>query len=81
MFGVSTGALSDPMAVASWNENWPYFLLAAFFSTPLLSRMLGGVKQGRLYHIAKALIYMGLLTLAVSYLAMGVHNPFIYFNF
>ena len=81
MFGIGHTGLYDPLAVSVWMENWPYYLLAAFFSTPFLGMALRKMKQGTAYHILRAAVYGALLMLAVSYLAMGVHNPFIYFNF
>ena len=57
----------------------------ALLATPLLPRALRKLTAGReerpLVAIGQAALYMLLLVLSVSYLAMGSHNPFIYFNF
>ena len=81
MFGFRQAPVYNALAQSLWNEKWPYFLLAAIFSTPAMGAALKRVKQGTAYHIVRSLVYALLLLLAASYLAMGVYNPFIYFNF
>ena len=75
------GAAPDLTAAFYWQEYWPLFLAAAFFSTPLLRRLLGRFHPGTALEIGRALLYMLLFVISVSYLAMGAHNPFIYFTF
>ena len=75
------GAAPDLMAAFYWQEYWPLFLAAAFFSTPLLRRLLARFHPGTALEIGRALLYMLLFVISVSYLAMGAHNPFIYFTF
>lgn len=75
------GAVPDLTAAFYWEEYGPLFVLAAFFSTPLLKNALARIGQGRGWPVVRALVYTLLLLLCVSYLAMGAHNPFIYFTF
>ena len=75
------GAAPDLTAAFYWQEFWPLFLAAAFFSTPLLRRLLARFHPGTALEIGRALLYMLLFVISVSYLAMGAHNPFIYFTF
>ena len=75
------GAAPDLTAAFYWQESWPLFLAAAFFSTPLLRKLLGRLRPGTALEIGRALLYMLLFAVSVSYLAMGAHNPFIYFTF
>ena len=75
------GAAPDLTAAFYWQEYWPLFLAAAFFSTPLLRRLLARLRPGTALEIGRALLYMLLFVISVSSLAMGAHNPFIYFTF
>ncbi len=63
------------------------FVIAAILATPLLPKVLSAV-QSKLsnrallvWDVLATCVYMLLFFLSVSYLAMGAHNPFIYFNF
>lgn len=84
MFGIGTAGSGDT-ALFLLEEYWPFLLTAALLSTPLLptaiSRLRDGVKHAVLYDAVKAALFLALLLLSVSYLAMGAHNPFIYFTF
>lgn len=75
------GAAPDLTAAFYWEEYAPLFLAAALFSTPLLRSVLGRLRPGKMLEIGRALLYMLLLGISVSYLTMGAHNPFIYFTF
>ena len=84
MLGI--GAASAPgMALSLLRENGIFLVLGVLFSTPLVStglKKLGSGREGKpLWNVAEAACYLLLLVLSVSYLAMGSHNPFIYFNF
>ena len=81
MFGLGAACLWDPQASFLLQEYGIYYLLSAIFSTPLPGMLTGKLKKNTLYHVAKACVYMALLMIAVSYLLMDAHNPFIYFNF
>lgn len=63
------------------SEYWPFFLLGAFSATPAWSTLAGRLPQNPFTQVIKTAGYMLVLLLSISYLAMGTHNPFIYFNF
>ena len=81
MFGLTAVPACDAQALFLLSEYWPFYAMGAFFATPLWRKAADRIPQGPVREIAKAAVCMGLLLLSVSYLAMGAHNPFIYFNF
>ena len=84
MLGIRAAA---PSALAGFlfRESWAFLAAGVLFSTPLASRGLAKLRAGRedkpLLILGETALYLLLLVLCVSYLAMGSHNPFIYFNF
>ena len=84
MLGIATGGTGD-LTVFLLRERWIYLALGLVFSAPFVSEGLRKLWSGRedrpLWALGKAAGYLLLLLLSVSYLAMGAHNPFIYFNF
>ena len=78
---LGSGAAPDLTAAFYWTEYRPIFLLAAFFSTPLLKSALSRLPGGAWREVLRAVCMLALLLVSVSYLVMGAHNPFIYFNF
>ena len=84
MLGIHAAA---PSAQAGFlfRESWIFLAAGVLFSTPLASRAAAKLRAGRedkpLLILGETAVYMLLLVLSVSYLAMGSHNPFIYFNF
>ena len=84
MLGIGTAGSAD-LTIFLLRENWVFLALGLLFSTPLVSKTLGALWAGReekpLWALGKTAGYMLLLLLSVSYLAMGAHNPFIYFHF
>lgn len=64
-----------------------FFVLAVFMSTPLFKMIidkLGLVKNKvvkNAFDVGKAIMVIMLFVMDLSYLIMGYHNPFIYFNF
>ena len=84
MLGIRAAA---PSALAGFllRESWVFLAAGVLFSTPLASRGLAKLRAGRedkpLLILGETALYLLLLVLCVSYLAMGSHNPFIYFNF
>ena len=84
MLGIRAAA---PSAQAGFlfRESWVFLAAGVLFSTPLASRAVAKLRAGRedkpLLILGETALYLLLLVLSVSYLAMGSHNPFIYFNF
>ena len=74
-------AAPDPVAAFHWNETRWVLLLAAIFATPLWPRAEEKLPRGTAGSLIRAAVYTLVLLVSVSYLAMGAHNPFIYFNF
>ncbi len=84
MLGIRT--VSSPAEAGFlFRESWVFLAAGIFFSTPLASRLVTKLRTGRedqpLFSLGEAAVYLLLLVLCVSYLAMGSHNPFIYFTF
>ena len=63
------------------SENWHFYLLGIFAATPAWSRIIGKLPRNPGTQLLKTAGYLLILILSISYLAMGAHNPFIYFNF
>ena len=85
MLGIGATGLTDGMTGFMLRE-YRYCLIAAvILSTPILRRVLERIKerygQSPLFNMGKAIICMSALVISLSYLAMGMYNPFIYFNF
>ena len=81
MLGIGAAGLCDSAAVYAITEYWAFYLASAFFSTPLSALILKRLNKSISYRYAEAIVYMLLLIISVSFLVMGSHNPFIYFNF
>ena len=81
MFGIGSLGFWDTYSAFILQEYGIYFLIAALFSTPIPSTLIGKLQKNAVYDLAKACIYILMLLIAVSYLLMNAHNPFIYFNF
>lgn len=61
-----------------------YLVLGILFSTPILKKLeekAGNTKAAAVQRIAVPVIYGIIFLWAVSFLILGAHNPFIYFNF
>lgn len=84
MLGIGTAGTGD-LTIFLLRERWIYLVLGMVLSTPFCSGALRRLWAGRedkpLWALGRAAGYLLLLILSVSYLAMGAHNPFIYFNF
>ena len=74
-------ASADPVAAFYWNETRWVLLLAALFAVPLWPRAEAKLPRNVPGQLLRAAVYTLVLLVSVSYLAMGAHNPFIYFNF
>lgn len=86
MFGAGGAALWDNQAAFHLREYAAFFFAAFVFSAPVVPALRGwAAKKSRLLYRAGQVLapaaYFGIFLLAVSYLVMGAHNPFIYFNF
>ena len=84
MLGIGTAGSGD-LALFLLRERWIYLALGLLLSTPLCANALRKLWAGRedkpIWAVGRAAGFLLLLILSVSYLAMGAHNPFIYFNF
>ena len=56
-------------------------LISTPFCAKALRKLWAGREDKPLWAVGRAAGFLLLLILSVSYLAMGAHNPFIYFNF
>lgn len=83
MFGVSGNLLVDGNAFFYAREYIVLFTISAFCATPAVKKFgeYFADKNKVLYAAGGTLGYMALFIFAISYLVMGSHNPFIYFNF
>ena len=81
MFGIGSLGLWDTYSAFILQEYGIYLLVVALFSTPIPITLIGKLQKNAVYDLAKACIYILMLLIAVSYLLMNAHNPFIYFNF
>ncbi len=84
MLGLGAAGAADP-ARFLFSESWVFLAAGAVLATPLIPRALRKLTAGRedrpLVAVGRAALYLLLLALSVSFLAMGSHNPFIYFTF
>ena len=81
MLPFSGAPLYNAEGLFYFSEYWPFYLLGLFAATPAWSKLVGKLPQGPLTQILKTAGYLLILLLSASYLVMGAHNPFIYFNF
>lgn len=81
MFHVGAVGVWDALSAFTVREYGVYFLMAALFSTPVPAMLMGKLGDNTLCHLVKTGIYMMIFLVAVSFLLMNAHNPFIYFNF
>ena len=87
MFGAKNNSLFCDNTIMSLREYWFFFLAAILCSTTFFKWLkekidTRGSKPIKMaVNMASVGVYMFLLMWAVSYLILGAHNPFIYFNF
>lgn len=86
MFGISGNLIFDSMVVRYYNQYKCFLLMAIILSTPLCCHITGYFTKHcpRIACILDYLsipLYIFLLFWSVSYIMIGSHNPFIYFNF
>ena len=61
-----------------------YIFLGFFFATPVMKILIGKIGKTRaaaIWNAAEGVLYAFVFLWAVSFLVLGAHNPFIYFNF
>jgi D-alanyl-lipoteichoic acid acyltransferase DltB (MBOAT superfamily) len=87
MFGLNGNPFSDSQATFYFNEYLVLLLAALLFSFPVVRWIKQKLKnkfgENMLHKLEYSVpvVYMALFILAISYLILGAHNPFIYFNF
>ncbi|MEE0110456.1 MAG: MBOAT family protein [Oscillospiraceae bacterium] len=86
MAGLTSNGFMDDMVVRTFQQYRYFFLGAAVCSAPVVktAKERLALRCPRVSAAAEALsvpLYLFLLLWAVSYIMMGSHNPFIYFNF
>lgn len=81
MFGIGASAFADDGALLILREYGRFFLLAAFFSTPVAAHWKECHADSAWMEYVKPAVYLLLLVLCASFLAMNANNPFLYFNF
>ena len=86
MAGLTGSGFTGDMVVRTWLQYRWFFLGAVVWSAPVLPWLKEKLCRGRngletgLAYLAVP-VYLFLLIWSVSYIMMGSHNPFIYFNF
>lgn len=85
MLALNGNAWFDAKTVLYLHETWLFLLVSILLSMPLLDWLKGRLaKRPVLFKAAAVLMpwwYLFLFLLSVSYIEVGSHNPFIYFNF
>ncbi len=85
MMGMHGNLFSPDWAVIyNWNEYGFFMIVAVIFSTPIakvIREKIISSRAYRLFSIAEPLVYAIVFLWAVSFLILGAHNPFLYFNF
>ena len=86
MMGMTGNSFTSDMVIRTYQQYRYFFLGSILCSTPVFSylkRMLTekSIAMTRIINILSIPVYLFLLFWAVSYIMIGSHNPFIYFNF
>jgi alginate O-acetyltransferase complex protein AlgI len=86
MLGLSGNTLWDGLASLYLNEIWMFLILAVLFSMPVAKVLSQRIRQKSELvqngaHVLSYLACLAIMIVSVSYLVVGAHNPFIYFNF
>lgn len=86
MLGLAGNVVIDDMVIRTWNQYRYFFLGAILCSTPIFRWLKVQIaKKSRamvcVMNILSVPTYLFLFLWAVSYIMIGSHNPFIYFNF
>jgi len=86
MIGLTGNAFTDPMVIRTFQQYRFFFLASILCSTPIFKLAKQYLTQkskvlGQTAELLSVPLYLFYLAWAVSYIMMGSHNPFIYFNF
>ncbi len=87
MLGLTGNPLTCDLLILSFREYWLFLLAAVLCSTPVFKWLRARVEASPskalrvASHAFTVVFYTFCLVWAVSYLILGAHNPFIYFNF
>ncbi len=86
MFGLCSNSFFDSNVVAAWVQYKFFFLLSLLCSAPVLPYLRNVIskhsnKLDAFIEIVSVPVYLFILIWSVSYIMVGSHNPFIYFNF
>ena len=87
LLGIGTEdiGLRSPLVIKNLQEYWFFFLMGALFSAPLMPALDRLTDRSAFLKKAKTVVvpagYFLIFLWSVSYLLLGAHNPFIYFNF
>lgn len=86
MVGLGRNGFLDPMVIRTFTQYRWFFLGSLLCSTPVFRYLKNKLTQshqglGRAGEYLCIPLYLFLLIWSVSYIMMGSHNPFIYFNF
>lgn len=85
MFGYYGNVSMDAYTYRMFHQYGFFVLLGILFSMPIaprVSELLCRSSYGkRIVAVAVPIMYMSAFLWAISYLILGAHNPFIYFNF
>lgn len=80
MFGLyGNGLVIDNMILVIMEEYWFFIICAIIFSIPF-KNMINNINK-KLISIVETIIVAWCFVWSVSYLVLGVNNPFLYFNF
>ena len=87
LLGIGTEdiGLRSPLVIKNIQEYWFFLLAGVLFCTPIVPALDRLTDRSAFLKKAKTVIvpagYVLIFLWAVSYLLLGAHNPFIYFNF
>jgi len=84
MLLLNSGQLTDELSIFYLSENWFFFVAALLFSTKLPQEFPGNCAakvSAATLSIIFIISYTLMFLISTSYLVLGTHNPFIYFNF
>lgn len=85
MLGNYNNTLIDSASIRILREFGIYLILGVLFSTPIIKKLDKKMFKNKKVNILKKYLFVIIIFIiffwAISFLALGSHNPFIYFNF